>query len=93
MAAPPPSPAPQAAARSRTRQPWRRKRPEAPRTRSDPLHQAATRGDVAKVGWFLAHGVDVDLPTAVGETPLLLAAEAGHVAMCMCMQQSDERRA
>jgi ankyrin repeat protein len=46
-----------------------------------PLHDAASAGDVEKVGVVLGPGVDVDARSDRGETPLILAILGGHGAV------------
>ncbi|HSJ25460.1 MAG TPA: ankyrin repeat domain-containing protein, partial [Longimicrobiales bacterium] len=59
-----------------------------------PLHAAAARGDTL-VGTFLRAGATTDPVTAEGRTPLMLAAEAGHLptVLMLYMHGADARRA
>ena len=43
-----------------------------------PLHDAASTGDVEKVGVLLSQGADIDARNGKGETPLNLAILGGH---------------
>jgi ankyrin repeat protein len=45
---------------------------------SSPIHEAAWKGDIARVEQLVNDGADVNAPDALGATPLYLAAQGGH---------------
>jgi ankyrin repeat protein len=56
--------------------------PQPPKHKEDTIYKAAGRGDETVVEYFLEAGVNIHESTNAGVTPLLLAAENGHIGVC-----------
>ena len=58
------------------------------------LHSASEKGALEAVQFLLAHGAAMEARTAVGYTPLMLAAREGHLMVCNeLMERGAERNA
>ena len=52
-----------------------------------PLHIAAFHGNETCVKWLLEHGADATAQDIDGNTPLMLAKQKGHTAVCRLLTQ------
>ena len=49
------------------------------------LHMASLRNMAGHVRWLIVHGANVKAVNHVGQTPLHVAAERGHLLVCECL--------